>query len=61
MDAHKLFEKLSDHELENDLCYKLIQNSSEESQKVARNAGSKWSAAYRRISIEAAKAKYGIL
>jgi hypothetical protein len=61
MNAHKLFEKLTDEELENDLSYKLIQNSSEESQKVSRNAGSKWSAAYRRISLEAAKAKFGIL
>lgn len=61
LDAHELFDKLSDEELDKDVCYKLIQNSSEESQKVERNAGSKWSAAYRRVSLAAACAKKGIV
>ena len=54
------FERLTEEELKGDLAYDLIQNSSEESIKVSRNAGSKWSAAYRRISLETAKKKLGM-
>lgn len=50
----QLFEKLTDEELKEDLCYSLIQNSSEEASKVSRNEGSKWSAVYRRLSVEKA-------
>uniref|UniRef100_A0A6T8JI12 tRNA (guanine-N(7)-)-methyltransferase n=1 Tax=Hemiselmis andersenii TaxID=464988 RepID=A0A6T8JI12_HEMAN len=57
LDEHPLFDKISEQELKDDLCFELIQTSSEESIKVERNAGSKFSAAYRRLPLAAAVAK----
>ena len=49
-----MFEQVSEEELKDDLCYTLIQNSSEEANKVSRNEGSKWSVVFRRRSTRAA-------
>ena len=38
-DAHPLFERLSDEELEADVAAQLLDNATEEGQKVARNSG----------------------
>lgn len=44
-----LFERVSDTELENDMVVKKLYDSTEEGQKVTRNAGEKWLAVFRRI------------
>lgn len=49
MGGHPLFEKVSDDELDVDPVAGLLQEGTEEGQKVARNSGSVWRAVYRRI------------
>lgn len=49
LDGHPLFEKVSDAELANDPAAALLEEGTEEGQKVARNSGSVWRAVYRRI------------
>ncbi|KAI8049013.1 putative methyltransferase-domain-containing protein [Syncephalis plumigaleata] len=49
LDAHPLFERLSDEEMQADPVFPLIMDSTEESKKVTRNAGDKFPALYRRL------------
>ncbi|RKP06761.1 putative methyltransferase-domain-containing protein [Thamnocephalis sphaerospora] len=49
LDAHPLFERISDEEMNADPVLPLIMHSTEESIKVARNAGDKFPAVYRRL------------
>lgn len=48
LDAHPLFERLSDAELEGDPAAALLATATEEGQKVARNGGATWRWCYRR-------------
>lgn len=50
LDAHPLFEPLTDEELAKDVCVPLLTNATEEGQKVERNGGSTYKAIYRRIA-----------
>jgi tRNA (guanine-N7-)-methyltransferase len=50
LDAHPLFEHLSDEELESDPAAALLTEGTEEGQKVARNSGQTWRSVYRRIA-----------
>lgn len=50
LDAHPLFERVSDEELESDPAAGLLAEGTEEGQKVARNSGSVWRNCYRRIA-----------
>ncbi|KAJ1957332.1 tRNA (guanine-N(7)-)-methyltransferase (tRNA(m7G46)-methyltransferase), partial [Dipsacomyces acuminosporus] len=49
LDAHELFERIPDEELESDPAIPCVVNSTEEGKKVARNKGAKYLACYRRI------------
>ena len=49
LEAHPLFEKLSDQELEQDPVVAKLFESTEEGQKVTRAKGQKWCAVFRRI------------
>uniref|UniRef100_A0A336KKV0 tRNA (guanine-N(7)-)-methyltransferase n=1 Tax=Culicoides sonorensis TaxID=179676 RepID=A0A336KKV0_CULSO len=49
IEAHPLFVKLTQEEMENDILYNKLPDSSEEGQKVTRNKGERWIAIYRRI------------
>jgi tRNA (guanine-N7-)-methyltransferase len=49
-DAHPLFRRLEGEELEKDPCVQAMITETEEGQKVARNGGSKYYAAYQRIA-----------
>eukprot|EP00126_Sphaerothecum_destruens_P005985 Sdes_comp19153_c0_seq1m9913 len=49
LEEHPLFERLSDQEVENDVCAEKVLQSTEEGKKVARNNGSKYLACFRRI------------
>ncbi|EIE27311.1 guanine-7-methyltransferase, partial [Coccomyxa subellipsoidea C-169] len=48
-DAHPLFERVSDKELESDPAACLLASATEEGQKVARNSGQTWRSVYRRL------------
>lgn len=48
IEAHPLFEKLSQEDMEADVLYSKLPDSSEEGQKVTRNKGERWIAIYRR-------------
>lgn len=48
--AHPLFRKMSDEELENDPCVEAMRTETEEGKKVARNNGSKYHAVYERMA-----------
>lgn len=50
MDAHPLFERISDEELADDPAANLLATSSEEGQKVARNGGQTYRNVYRRLA-----------
>jgi hypothetical protein len=50
--ATKLFEKVTDEELEQDPIFPYIFGISEEGQKVTRNSGDKYHAIYRRTNLE---------
>nr|XP_002128586.1 tRNA (guanine-N(7)-)-methyltransferase [Ciona intestinalis] len=45
---HPLFDRVDDHELKDDACYKAMFVSTEEGKKVARNNGEKYPAVFRR-------------
>eukprot|EP00887_Chlorella_sp_A99_P007960 scaffold12.g7960.t1 len=49
LDAHPLFERMSDEELESDVAAGLLYEGTEEGQKVARNKGNTWRNVYRRV------------
>ena len=49
LDGHPLFERISDEELRDDPCIPCVYGDTEEGKKVARNAGDKFLACYRRI------------
>lgn len=49
LEEHRLFRRLSQAELDEDVCCKLIVNETEEGQKVTRNSGSKYLCAFERI------------
>lgn len=49
LDAFPLFERIPDEQLKDDPCVKAIYDATEEGQKVARNKGQKYFAAYRRV------------
>jgi tRNA (guanine-N7-)-methyltransferase len=64
LDAHPLFERVSEEELEDDAAAQLLLQGTEEGQKVARNGGKTWRHVYRRVpgpsdSAEAVKAAGG--
>lgn len=48
--AHPLFERLSEAEMDQDVCVLVMRAKTEEGQKVERNGGSKWYAVFRRVS-----------
>ena len=48
-DAHPLFRRLSDEELEGDRCIDAMTSETEESKKVARMGGRKFLAVYERL------------
>ncbi|KAL6052209.1 tRNA (guanine-N(7)-)-methyltransferase [Balamuthia mandrillaris] len=50
LSEHPLFERLSQEEMEQDPVLELIQTTSEEAQKVAKNEGKKYPAVFRRIA-----------
>jgi tRNA (guanine-N7-)-methyltransferase len=49
LEAFPLFERLSDQDLQGDVCVDAVWNATEEGKKVIRNKGEKWFAAFRRI------------
>ena len=49
LEAHPMFERVTDEELESDLAAGMLYESSEEGQKVARNKGNTWRAVFRRL------------
>ncbi|KCV72732.1 tRNA (guanine-N7-)-methyltransferase [Fonticula alba] len=49
LEAHPMFERVSEEEIENDPAIYLVKNSSEEAQRVDRNGGRKFLAIFRRI------------
>ncbi|TPX32695.1 hypothetical protein SmJEL517_g04201 [Synchytrium microbalum] len=49
IDAHPLFERIPNKDLEGDPCIPCVMNDTEEGKKVARNNGDKFLAVYRRI------------
>ncbi|DBA80136.1 TPA: hypothetical protein ACH3X2_007612 [Trebouxia sp. C0005] len=52
LDAHPLFQRISDEELDSDPAANLLTSASEEAQKVARNEGKTFRNVYRRICDE---------
>ncbi|UZJ51944.1 hypothetical protein CBS101457_001264 [Exobasidium rhododendri] len=52
LDAFPLFQKLTEEDLEGDVCVEAVWNATEEGKKVIRNKGDKWFAAFRRIPDE---------
>jgi len=50
LDAHPLFERVSESEIKDDPCYKAIMTMTDEAKKVDRNEGSKYAAVYRRVA-----------
>ena len=50
LEAHPLFERVSDEELEGDAAAQLLLQGTEEGQKVARNSGKTWRHVYRRVA-----------
>ncbi|GMF04185.1 unnamed protein product [[Candida] boidinii] len=49
LDEHPLFERLSTEWEDQDVCVKIMRNSTEEGKKVSRNKGSKYVACYKRL------------
>ena len=49
LDAHPLYQRLTEEEVEEDPAAKFLPSASEEAQKVARNAGQTYRAVYRRL------------
>lgn len=61
MEAHPLFERVGDEELEVDVAAGLLVEGTEEGQKVARNKGKTWRHVFRRVlgPLERAAAEEG--
>lgn len=49
LSEHPLFERLNEEEMKADPVVELLFESTEEGQKVTRNAGKKWPAVFRRL------------
>ena len=49
LSENKLFRRVEEKEIENDVCIKLIINETEEGKKVERNKGKKYFCVYKRI------------
>ncbi|KAJ3137255.1 tRNA (guanine-N(7)-)-methyltransferase (tRNA(m7G46)-methyltransferase) [Geranomyces variabilis] len=52
LDEHPLFVRMTDAELEGDLCVPCVMGETEEGKKVERNKGDKFLACYRRIEVD---------
>lgn len=50
LEAHPLFERVSEEELESDPAAQLLLQGTEEGQKVSRNGGKTWRHVYRRLA-----------
>lgn len=50
LEAHPIFERVLDEELEDDPAAALLQEGTEEGQKVKRNGGKTWRSVFRRLS-----------
>mmetsp|Transcript_786 Transcript_786/g.1012 ORF Transcript_786/g.1012 Transcript_786/m.1012 type:complete len:232 (+) Transcript_786:2-697(+) len=50
LDAHPLFERIPEKELQSDECFKAMLTMTDEAKKVERNEGSKYAAVYRRVA-----------
>lgn len=48
LDDHPLFDRMTEEELEGDICVETMTNDTEEGKKVARNKGSKYIACFKR-------------
>ncbi len=48
-DDHPSFERISDEELEGDVCVDTMRTDTEEGKKVERNNGKKWVVCFRRL------------
>lgn len=57
LEAHPLFERLSEEDEKKDPCWEYMFESSEEASKVKRNEGNKYGAIYRRLSLPDALTK----
>ena len=49
LEAHLSFERVDDHEVENDGCVEVMKTETEEGKKVERNGGTKYVAVFRRL------------
>lgn len=49
LEEHRMFRRLSEEEVKNDICCQLIVNETEEGKKVTRNNGNKYLCAFERI------------
>ncbi|KAJ3145506.1 tRNA (guanine-N(7)-)-methyltransferase [Geranomyces michiganensis] len=56
LDEHPLFVRMTDAELEGDVCVPCVMGETEEGKKVERNNGDKFLAVYRRIEVDPAMA-----
>ncbi|KAJ3014344.1 tRNA (guanine-N(7)-)-methyltransferase (tRNA(m7G46)-methyltransferase) [Thoreauomyces humboldtii] len=52
LDDHPLFVRMTDQDLEGDVCVKCVMEGTEEGKKVERNAGDKFLACYRRVDVQ---------
>jgi tRNA (guanine-N7-)-methyltransferase len=50
IDAHPLFRRLTQDELDHDICIPHVMQDTEEGKKVARNSGDKFLAVYERVA-----------
>ena len=48
LEAHPLFERLSEEEVKKDPCVKMMSETTDEAKKVIRNEGSIWNAVFRK-------------
>jgi Predicted S-adenosylmethionine-dependent methyltransferase len=49
LSEHKLFRRLSEEELANDICVELMKEETEEAKKVTRNGGKKFVAVFEKL------------
>jgi len=59
LNEHPLFERVTEDELQNDVCYPIIMNGTEEGQKVSRLSGNKYPAVYRRKHRDRGENRHG--
>ena len=48
LDNHPMFERVTEEELENDVCVRTMREETDEAKKVIRSGGSIWHAVYRK-------------